>query len=238
MQIVQDANAGQNCFLSQSQWRQLLRNPAVSPVTQGPPSLSVRAKLCDLLVDIPDLLSELSDLDGSRSLDRSDPESRHERILLRAIAMNRNIETWYANELEPLLFACGPPPNASLKSNGPAWDIHTDTGKVFEYPELLLAVLDCVSNSVLVRLEKLLLTLTSASLQQHEELKFTLCPATIARRQATIRESFNFVKRHSKVAAKPLEFGLQQLWSTDRTFGQYSISETSKSEAQQGPEQK
>ena len=94
MQIVQDANAGQNCFLSQSQWRQLLRNPAVSPVTQGPPSFSVRAKLCDLLVDIPDLISELSKLsglDGSRLLDRSDPESRHERILLRAIAMNRNI---------------------------------------------------------------------------------------------------------------------------------------------------
>jgi hypothetical protein len=210
-------------------------------VTQGPPSLSLRAKLCDLLVDIPYLLSELSklsDLDGSRSLDQSDPESQYERILLRAIAVNRSIETWYANELEPILLACGSPFNASLKSNGPARDIQTDTGKVFEYPELLLAVLDCVSNSVLVRLEKLLLTLTSASLQQHEELKFTLCPATIARRQATIRESFNFVKRHSKVAAKPLEFGLQQLWSTDRAFGQYSIFETSKSESQQVPEQK
>jgi hypothetical protein len=200
-------------------------------VTQGPPSLSLRSKLCDLLVDIPDLLSELSkssDLDGSRSLDQSDPERRHERKLLRPNAMNRSIETWYANELEPLLLACGSPPNASLKSNGPAWDIHTDTGKVFEYPELLLAVLDCVSNSVLVRLEELLLTLTSASLQQHKNLNFTLCPATIARRQATIRKSFNFVKRHSKVAAKPLEFGLQQLWSTDCAFGQYSISETSK----------
>ena len=190
-------------------------------MTQGPPSLSLRAKLCDLLVDIPDLLSELSklsDLDGSRLLDQSDPESRHERILLRAIAINRSIETWYANELEPLLLACRSPSNASLKSNGPPWDIHTDTGKVFDYPELLLAVLDCVSNSVLVRLEKLLLTLTSASLQQHEELKFAICPATIARRQATIRESFNFVKRNSKVAAKPLEFGLQQLWSTNRAF--------------------
>lgn len=200
-------------------------------MTQGPPSISLRSKLCDLLVDIPDLLSELSkssDLDGSRSLHQSDPESRHERILLRAIAMNGSIETWYANELEPLLLACGSPPNASLKSNGPGWDIHTDTGKVFEYPELLLAVLDCVSNSVLVRLEELLLTLTSASLQQHKKLNFTFCPATIARRQATIRESFNFVKRHSKVAAKPLEFGLQQLWSTDCAFGQYSISETPK----------
>jgi hypothetical protein len=152
--------------------------------------------------------------------------------------MNRSIETWYANELEPLLLACGSPSSASLKSNSPAWNIHTNTRKVFEYPELLLAVLDCVSSSVLVRLEKLLLTLTSTSLQQHGELKFTLCPATIARRQATIRESFNFVKKNSKVAAKPLEFGLQQLWSTDRAFGQYSISETSKSEARQVPEQK
>jgi hypothetical protein len=152
--------------------------------------------------------------------------------------MNCGIETWYANELEPLLLACGSPSNASLKSNGPAWDMHADTGKVFEYPELLLAVLDCVSNSVLVRLEKLLLTLTSVPLQQHEELKFTPSPATIARRQATIRNSFNFVKRHSKVAAKPLEFGLQQLWSADRAFGQSFISETSKSEAQQVPNQK
>jgi hypothetical protein len=218
-------NAGQNCFLSQSQWRQLLRNSAASPVTQGPPSLSLRAKLCDLLVDIPDVLSELSklsDVDGSRSLDQRNPESRRERTLLRAIAVKRSIETWYANELEPLLLACRSPSNASLKPNGPPWDIHADTGKVLEYPELLLAVLDCVSNSVLVRLEKLLLALTSASLQRHEELKFVLCPALMARRQATIRKSFNFVKRSSKVAAKPLEFGLQQLWSTNRAFGQYS----------------
>ena len=166
------------------------------------------------------------------------PESRHERILLRAFTMNGSIDPWYANELEPLVLACGSLSNASLKLNGPAWDMHPDTSKAFKYPELLLTVLDCVSNSVLVRLEKLLLTLTSASLQQHEELKFTLGPATIARRQATIRESFNFVRRHSKVAAKPLEFGLQQLWSTDRAIVQYSISETSKSEAQQVPEQK
>jgi hypothetical protein len=212
-------NAGQNCFLSQSQWRQLLRDSATSPVAQGPPSLSLRAKLCDLLVDIPDLFSELSkpsDPDGSRSLDQRDPESRHGCILLRAIATSRSIETWYTNELEPLLSACRSPSNAPLKSNGPPWDIHTDTGKVLDYPELLLAVLDCVSNSVLVRLEKLLLTLPSASLQQLEELKFAICPTTTARRQATIRESFNFVKRNSKVAAKPLEFGLQQLWSTNR----------------------
>ena len=194
-------------------------------MTQAPPSLSLRAKLCDLLVDIPDLLSELSklsDLDGSRSLDQSDPESGHERILLRAIATSRSIETWYANELEPLLLACSSPSNALLKPNGPLWDIPTDAGKVLEYPELLLAVLDCVSNSVLVRLGKLLLTLSSASLRLHEELKFAICPTTIARRQATIRESFNFVKRNSKVAAKPLEFGLQQLWSTNYAFGQYS----------------
>lgn len=194
-------------------------------MTQGPPSLSIRAKLCDILVDIPDLLSELSnlsDLDGSRSLDQGDLESRHECILLRAIAINRSIETWYANELEPLLLAYRSPSSASLKPNDPPWDVHPGTGKVFQYPELLLAVLDCVSNSVLVRLEKLLLTLTSTSQQQHDELKFAICPTTIARRQATIRESFNFVKKSSKVAAKPLEFGLQQLWSTDRAFGQHS----------------
>jgi hypothetical protein len=188
---------------------------------QGPPSLSLRAKLCDLLVDIPNILSELSKLsdpDGSRSLDQRDSESRYERILLRAIATSRSIETWYTNELEPLLLACRSPSNAPLKSNGPPEDIYTDTAKVLDYPELLLAVLDCVSNSVLIRLEKLLLTLTSASLQQPEELKFAICPTTTARRQATIRESFNFVKRNSKVAAKPLEFGLQQLWSTNRAF--------------------
>jgi hypothetical protein len=229
-------HAGQTCFLSQSQWRQLLRNSAASPAGQGPPSLSLRAKLCDLLVDIPDLLSELSNLsnlDGSRLPDQSDIESRHECILLRAIAISRRIRTWHVNEFEPLLLACRSPSNASLRPNSPPWDIHTDTGKAFEYPELLLAVLDCVSNSVLVRLEKLLLTLTPASLQQREELQLDICPATIARRQATIRKTFNFVKRSSTVAAKPLEFGLQQLWSADLAIDRYSISEASKSEAQQ-----
>ena len=235
-QIVQDVNAGQNCFLSQSQWRQLLQNTAVPPVAQGPPSLSLRAKLCDWLVDIPDLLSEvsnLSDLDGSRSLDLTDSESRHERVLLRAIAMNRRIETWCTKELEPLLLSCDSLSNASLKSNGPSWGTRTNTGNDFEYPELLLAVLDCVSNSVLIKLKELLSTLTSASSQQHEEL-VNICPATIARRKATVRVSLDFVKRNSKVAAKPLEFGLEQLWSIDGVLGQYSISDTSENRSLTG----
>jgi hypothetical protein len=233
-------NAGQSCFLSQSQWRQLLQNPAAPPVGQGPPSLSLRAKLSDFLVDIPDLLlevSNLSDPDGSCSLDPTDPESRRERVLLRAIAINRTIETWYVKELEPLLQAYDSLSDASLKSDGPPWDTRTDAGNGFEYPELLLAVLDCISNSVLIKFEKILPALTSASPQKHEELEFTICPATIARRQATVRVALNFVKRNSKVAAKPLEFGLQQLWSTDGVLGQYSISDTLENQVQQAPEQ-
>jgi len=232
--------AGQNCFLSQSQWRQLLQDPAASPVAQGPPSLSLRAELCDLLVDIPNLFSEVSNMsnpDGSCSLDQTDPESRHERVLLRAITMYRSIETWLVNELEPLLLACDSPSNESTNSSSPPWNTRTDTGNVFEYPELLIAVLDCISNSVLIKLEKLLFTLISASPQQHEELEFIICPTTTARRQATVRMSLDFVKRNCKVAAKPLEFGLQQLWSTGGVLAQYSISDTSENNVQQAPEQ-
>lgn len=209
--------------------------PASPPVAQGPPSLPLRAKLCDVLVDVPDLLSQastLSDLDGSRSGDQADLEARCEHLLLRVTAMSRRLETWYVEELEPLLRACDSLSTASTKSTGPSRDTGNTSGDSYEYPELLLAVLDCISNTVLVKLEKVFSTLTLALPELHKDIGLATWPATIMRRQATVRVSLNFVRRNSKVAAKPLEFGLQQLWSADGAFGQRSLSDTCGGEAQ------
>ena len=216
--MIQDVIAGHYCFLSQPQWRRLLVNPAVSPMSHESPSISLRARLCDFLADIPDLQKEISDVSNlgmSRSLDPKALYSRQERILVRVIAMKFSVETWYVTELEPRLLACDPPSRALLQSGSPSWSTCTEGVNEFEYSEILLAVLDCVTNTLLIKLDKLLAGLTSTSPQQHPELEFETCTVTIARRQATVCSSFNFIKKNSKVAAKPLEVGLQQLESVE-----------------------
>ncbi|GAD96740.1 hypothetical protein AOR_1_594154 [Paecilomyces variotii No. 5] len=220
--IMLDMNGGEDCFLSHPKWRQLAQSPAMFPVRKGPPSLSLRSKLCNLLVDGPDLLSEaskLSRLGVSGLCHPAELERRRDDVTQRAVSMKQSIEKWYFEEFEPSLAAQRHLANTSAKSV--RFDPHTN----YEvdnprYPEVLFGVLDCVSNSVLIRLDELLLSLTTGSLRGHGGAVVSVDPNIIAQRQETVRVSFDSVRRNSRVAAKPLEFGMRQIWSIGRVFDQ------------------
>ncbi|KAJ9213931.1 transcriptional regulator family: Fungal Specific TF [Paecilomyces variotii] len=219
--IMLDMSEGRECFLSQLQWRQLLQSPAVFPISKGPPSLSLRSKLCDLLVDGPDLLSEaskLSMLEASGLYRQSELERQRDHVIYRAVSMKQSIERWYIEEFEPSLLAHRPLANASTKAVPPS-GLQSNLG-IPRYPEVLFGVLDCISNSVLIRLDELLLSLTAGSLGGHNGAAAAVDPNITAQRQETVRTSFNSVRQSSRVAAKPLEFGMRQIWSIGRVFNQ------------------
>ncbi|KAJ9297387.1 hypothetical protein DTO271G3_4680 [Paecilomyces variotii] len=220
--IMLDMSEGQECFLSQLRWRQLLQSPAIFSISKGPPSLSLRSKLCDLLVDGPDLLSEaskLSRLEASGLHHQFELERQLDRVLYRAVSMKRSIERWYIEEFEPSLLAHRSLANASTKAAPPS-DLQSKLG-IPRYPEVLFGVLDCVSNSVLVRLDELLLSLTAESLGRHNgSAAAVVDPDITAQRQETVRTSFDSVRQSSRVAAKPLEFGMRQIWSIGSIFNQ------------------
>ncbi|KAB8071261.1 hypothetical protein BDV29DRAFT_159681 [Aspergillus leporis] len=90
-----------------------------------------------------------------------------------------------------------------------------------EYPHLLLGVLDCVVNSTLILLEDIMSTFASQPPQPDEPCSTIDYTITTQNRQQTIQFALDYVRRCSTVAAKPLEFGLQQLWSFRANQGKY-----------------
>jgi hypothetical protein len=131
-----------------------------------------------------------------------------ERILLRIVALHRSLEDWYTNRFRFLLLACTQ--SSEVQSDGPE-----ATPTVVEYPEILFAVVDSVTNTALLILEKLYDSLSAASPHRTQSPETTISPSTTtARREMTVRTSLDFVRRKARVAAQPLEFGLKQLWSS------------------------
>jgi hypothetical protein len=178
-----------------------------------------------MMVDIPELFREASDLscsDWNASARDVDIDIRHSELLLRAIDMYSRIQTWYLEELAPFLSNAEDFLSCSQSLDSATWDGSIETQTTVEYPEFLLAVLDCVTNLILIRLQELLFSLPSGPPHWHQTFNFSLSPITIARQQAKVRASHAFVKRKSRVAAKTLEFGLQQLWSPKWNIWQFS----------------
>ena len=229
--IMQDKNAGRDCFLSQPRWKYLLRSPAPTANVSGPPSLFLRSQLCDFLVDLPDLLSQISNLsDWGHKPDSREFQEQYRWVLQHAVTIRDRLEAWYTTELEPRILACDA--NSSIDENASLRNSHADTAGPFEYPEILLGVLDCVTNSALIKLEQSILRLRSGLLLFKGNPDIAARHTVIARRQAKVCDAYQFVKNKSKVAAKPLKFGLQQLGSSEFVFNEMTVSPTTVREIQ------
>ncbi|KNG84011.1 hypothetical protein ANOM_007782 [Aspergillus nomiae NRRL 13137] len=194
--IVQDMNLRQPCFLAQSPWREFLRETEETALTPGTRAAALRSKLCDWLVDVPVLLEQVSGIlrCGSYGM-------KLERLVQRAMAIHGQIEGWYLAEVVPAV------PYVEQDGDGRA------PLRPSEYSQPLMGVLDCVANSTLIALEDAISTsvsLLSDSNGFHESIDYS---TIISKRQQTIRNALEYVREYSPVAAKPLEFGLQQLRS-------------------------
>ena len=95
-----------------------------------------------------------------------------------------------------------------------------------EYPDIIAGVLDCVAHTALITMSKIFrflyyVRLRSSSLAGKSG-QFPLETCQLPENQATIEQyrqramkAFEFVQGKSAIAAKPLDFGLRQILSSD-----------------------
>ncbi|EXJ84968.1 hypothetical protein A1O3_05643 [Capronia epimyces CBS 606.96] len=215
--IVQDVDSERQCFLSHKHWRDLLETSRRLDVGKEPRGFSLRAELCEFLVEVPSLIAEVSYV--SKHMDANDITSvdfanRHQKALLRTLALKRSLESWYSAKLEPQrpspIFQSND--QQLVRADGAVTRMPGDQPK-FAYPELLSAVADCVSNSLMVRLGMLLSSMLSISPYQRDRVDLYPCLGVMLRRRDAASQSLDIVRSISHVAAKPLDFGLRQLWA-------------------------
>lgn len=201
--IVQDAKAGRGCFLSQPAWRELLRS-STSIADCDDSSIALRGQLCDFLVDVPQLIDEAMGIAQQTELENDDPTDLTERrasVLLRMTSLRQALECWYLAKVSPRRWILSVPPTSKPR-------ITNKQGAPYE--ELLFAVVDCASNSILLKLDAVILRMTTRS--AGNGLDVSIQQSSLRTRQLAIHESLNYVRQRSLVAAKPLEYGLRQLW--------------------------
>ena len=188
-------NLRQPCFLAQPQWREFLRDSQETTLTPASRASVLRSKLCDWLVDIPLLLEKVTGI-----LHSGDYGVELERLVQRITIIHGQIEEWYLAEVVPAV-----PYDQQHGNNS------TPLCPSAEYSQPLMGILDCVVNSTLIALEDAISTavsLLSQSDGSHKPIDYSI---TIWKRQQTISKALKYVRGYSPVAAKPLEFGLQQL---------------------------
>jgi hypothetical protein len=121
-----------------------------------------------------------------------------EHVFHQILSLKQALEWWYCTEVSPVSCVSG------------VLEVSSDNNKGFDEEGILLAVVDCVSNSAMIRLDMMLSDLTSPSMRSQTESSHYR--DAIFRRRKAMSRSLNYVRENCGVAFKPLEFGLQQLW--------------------------
>jgi hypothetical protein len=187
---VQDFHAGRDCFLAQDQWRALLVSPNMSPQTGA----ELKRDMCEYLVDMPGIIRRSIEITTATAIDTRTLHSFREDVVL----MKTRLTTWYVGDVESRL-------QAAIRKK-----------KRQEPGGVILSVVECVANSVLVKLDKVLLALAVLDGQDGPSTNVDL--ATYTRRQNLAKAAFETVKTRSLIAAKPLEFGLKAIWTNDEAL--------------------
>lgn len=131
-------------------------------------------------------------------------------LMHKASTIFDNVKKWLTVEAEPLFLS-----NASSQQV---------VQEHINYPDLLSGVLDCVANTTLLTIDKILRSLCDARLrssslagqsrQQRLGTNQDLDdPEIIERWSQRAITAFKFVQGESTLAAKPLDFGLRQIQS-------------------------
>lgn len=194
--LVQDMSRRQECFLSQPQWRELPKQPGEGHRDHKSASLRWRSELCDLVLDVPELLCECGTLLNVRQADNVpgfEDQPGYQGLFDRVVAAYNSLEQWYRKELAPGL------PLA-------------DSEGYREYPDVLSAIVDCVSASILVQLQRFGFELFSLFAITAPASGLPFSNDIFIERHTTSLTAFEFVKRFP-MASKPLKFGLEQILS-------------------------
>ena len=202
----------EHCFLHSPEWQALLLQNSVWPFqTLQSRSLSLRTRLCGTLVDLPSLIIHSSTINKNQYY-QTGCEEQSDLLMCKACTIFDNVKRWLTVEAEPLFLSNG--------SSQQAFKEHID------YPDIIAGVLDCVANTALLTIDKILRShakLRSSSLagrsmqEQLETSQLLDDPEIIQQWRQRAITAFEFVKGESELAAKPLDFGLRQVQSSGST---------------------
>ena len=206
----------EHCFLCYPEWQNLLSQNSSWPFQSSqPPSLSLRTQLATTLVDFPSLMIDCSALVESQKYHTGE-EERLDILIDRALSMLTAINNWLQAKAEPYFTSRT---LTSITSTAYYEAEH------IKYPDVLIGVLDCVANTAILAIEQLLRRLCLARLRSCGSATrsgwprkpglpwVSEDPEHTRRRHQRAISALNFVKAESTLAAKPLEFGLQQVQS-------------------------
>jgi hypothetical protein len=197
----------EHCFLRSPEWQALLLQSPVWPFQSlQSRALSLRSRLCGTLVDLPSLIIDYSTM-GETEIYQTGWEEQSDLLMHKASTMFDDVQKWLTVEAQPLFL--------SHNSSHQIIQDHID------YPDIISGVLDCVANTALFTIDKIMRFLyyariRSSSLagrswqQQLETGQLLHDPEIINRWRQRAISAFEFVQEGSKLAAKPLEFGVRQ----------------------------
>ncbi|PQE30299.1 C6 zinc finger domain protein [Rutstroemia sp. NJR-2017a WRK4] len=198
--VVQAIKSGKDCYLRQPEWRSLLATTSPWPddviYRKEITSLRLRVELCDHLQEIPSLLADLYTLQG-----RQEGAPSRIELMGRALEAYDNMVSWLHGCFDP---HC-------------AIDFSETSPKSFRYPDIIAGVVDCVANTALLTLDKMICFLYHGNLPSSRTASLHHGDSE---EQRTIQKwhqravcAFEYVRGESTIAAKPLEFGLRQFQS-------------------------
>ncbi|KAF4633282.1 hypothetical protein G7Y89_g4828 [Cudoniella acicularis] len=209
--IGQSMKFREDCFLRSSEWQTLLAESS-DWLLESPHSttLMLKSQMCAILVKMPGLLEQHSKL-AARSFNQSDWEEQTDMFTQNAFTILRDFQKWLRVQAEPHFLRSPLPMSLSTQQN-------------IEYPDIIFGVLDCVANTAIITIHKILRSVYHTRSQQGSsgqpagqqwmEIGAMLeDPDTIERRCQRAVSAFHFVQAQSKLAAKPLGFGIQQIQS-------------------------
>ncbi len=212
----------EHCFLCYPEWQNLLSQNSSWPFQSSqPPSLGLRTLLATTLVEFPSLMINCSAI-FEIQIYQTRSEERLDLLIQKAISMLTNVTNWLHLKAEPYFMS------NTLTYCTPTMDCE---GEHIDYPDILIGVLDCVANTAILAIERLLRRLCLARLRScgsamgpswPRELGLPWLaddPGHMKQRCQRAISAFDFVKAESTLAAKPLEFGLRQVQSADSSLG-------------------
>lgn len=203
-------HTGEECFLARSEWRDIERAP-IEATAYGSEATQLKNVMSNLMLDFPDVIREAADLVVAyrSKRGRKDYEQCVEDSIYQQQQLKLKLETWFAT--------------VSLKTapEEGAHDGQTNAAKQ-RYRNLFCGIVDCIINSVLVKLDRMLFclrTLLHPTAEEAEDLGWG--PdflKAIEKRGVNARAAFAFVKSTSDIGTKPLDFGLKVIATDDDLF--------------------
>ncbi|KAK6599123.1 hypothetical protein H4I96_08327 [Botrytis cinerea] len=196
--VIQSAKFQEDCYLRKPEWRALLATTSAWPSNtvsvKELKSLELRIQLCHQLFELPGVLMEASSFyqNSGGLLAGSYPV-----FMNQILEMCSKMKAWLSSEVEPHIF------HKSLDT----------VGTEVQYSDPIAGVVDCVANTTLLTLDRVICSLYHGSTATNKIDTFD-DPEIVEGWYRRALVAYDSVNSESTFAAKPLGIGLQQFQSS------------------------